>query len=125
MIFVLPAINFAGDMFRITEFSSSCLQNTDQDNLLTKPAVDSWFSRDKGLHLNESIILTTGVGTSLRRHSDFSDNKIVYSAAGFTLMTGIFKEIIDGTRKNNRFSWKDLSYDVAGVIIGIVILNIE
>jgi len=118
-------MNFAGDMISISKFSGSRLQYADRDTLVTKSAQDFWFSRDKGLHLNGSIILTTGIGTSLRRYSDFPDKKIIKTAAGFTLMTGIFKEIIDGTRKNNRFSWKDLSYDVAGVLIGIVILNIE
>ena len=54
---------------------------------------------------------------------DRSQSKMI--SAGITISLGIVKEIVDGSKTNNRFSWKDLVADLIGVTIGLVILEID
>ena len=40
-------------------------------------------------------------------------------------MLGLGKEFWDRNQKDNIFSWKDLSADVLGILIGITLLQID
>lgn len=74
------------------------------------PYEDDWAGRDKAAHFGVSAAL--GVATS-QVSSD------PWTAFALALAPGVAKEVIDSQRACNRFSWKDLSWDAAGALVGV------
>jgi len=87
--------------------------------------IDRWISADKGYHLIGSIISTTGISNSCIQFADIKKEKSIRIGAGLTFALGIGKEFWDGHQKNNIFSWKDLSADILGILIGTILLQID
>lgn len=112
---------FAGYDILINEHNLNLTETVKSDST----NVDSWFSRDKGLHLVGSLIGTTLISNINRNTFNIKNYKNKTISAGVTLSIGCFKEIIDSTQKNNKFSWKDLMADFIGIAIGLVILEID
>lgn len=71
---------------------------------------DDWTGSDKAAHFGVSLAL--GVGAS--RLSDDT-----WTAFGLALVPGVAKELYDGTRDCNRFSWKDMAWNAAGAYVGV------
>jgi len=91
---------------------------------LRKPVFhDSWFSRDKGLHGAGSLILTAAVFNVQYRFGKSVREDAVLTSVGTALMVGISKELFDASRVNNHFSYKDLIYDVLGIMIAGVLIS--
>jgi uncharacterized protein YfiM (DUF2279 family) len=86
---------------------------------------DSWFSVDKGYHLIGSLISTTGITNSALQFAKFDKEESLYAGAGFTFALGLGKELWDGHKADNRFSWKDLTADMIGILIGSLIMQID
>jgi uncharacterized protein YfiM (DUF2279 family) len=86
---------------------------------------DQWFSPDKGYHVMGSLISTTLLGQiSIREFGTSVENSKVLGACT-TLALGISKEIYDSGKSKNYFSWKDLTANGLGIIIGILLLGIK
>lgn len=92
-----------------------------EKNIIT----DRWFTVDKGYHLIGSIICTTGISNSCMQFADIKKEKSIQIGAGSTFALGLGKEFWDGRQKDNIFSWKDLSADILGILIGITLLQID
>lgn len=90
---------------------------------LTFTVSDSWFSRDKAHHFLTSAFLTTAGYYYFREQSHFSNFKSRQGAVCFSLSLGLFKEIRDGMKKTNDFSWKDLVADILGTAVGLAIVS--
>jgi uncharacterized protein YfiM (DUF2279 family) len=86
---------------------------------------DRWFTPDKGYHVIGSMISTTFIGQVSIRGFDNSVTKSKAIGAGTTFVLGISKEIYDSSRPNNYFSWKDLTANGVGILIGIIILGLK
>jgi uncharacterized protein YfiM (DUF2279 family) len=86
---------------------------------------DSWFSIDKGYHVIGSMMCTTFVGQFSMYGLETSRQQSRYIAAGTTFALGVTKELNDARKPGNRFSWKDLAADCAGILIGVLILGID
>jgi uncharacterized protein YfiM (DUF2279 family) len=71
------------------------------------------------------LICTTGIANSFIQFADIKKDKSVQFSAGLTFAIGVSKEIWDGQKKNNHFSWKDLSANVIGIIVGVILMQIE
>lgn len=100
--------------------------NTSHEDSLTRPAFkDSWFSRDKGLHCSGSLILTAAVFNMHYRFGEPSRDQATLRAAGTSLVFGLTKELWDASKVNNHFSYKDLFYDVLGIIIAGALISCE
>jgi len=91
----------------------------------TNIQLDRWISADKGYHLIGSLISTTGISRSCMQFADIKKEKSIWMGAGITFTLGLGKEFWDGHKKNNIFSWKDLSADILGILIGTVLLQID
>lgn len=78
---------------------------------------------DKVQHFMASLISTVFVYkfSEVRLHMKRSHCK--QAAVGFSLSVGIFKEIRDSRQPKNVFSWRDLLADVAGIGVGLVLIN--
>lgn len=103
--------------------SAACIPEAGsiQQSLLQDP----WLARDKAQHFLASFLLTGAMMYRFRYHEgwDAQDSRI--GAAGFTLSLGLAKEWRDQFKSPpyNRFSWKDLIADFAGVALGILMLE--
>ena len=90
-----------------------------------KASSDRWFGRDKGLHFVGSMISTVAVGKTSQIFFDQSKEQSLKIGVGFTFGLGLGKELWDSTKKNNKFSYKDLTADVLGILMGSILLNLE
>jgi uncharacterized protein YfiM (DUF2279 family) len=86
---------------------------------------DQWFSADKGYHVLGSMISTTLIGQISSRGFDNSIEKSKAIGAGTTFTLGLAKEIHDSQKPKNYFSWKDLTANGVGIIVGIILLGIN
>ena len=74
------------------------------------PYHDSWSGSDKAAHFGVSAAL--GVGAS-RLTDDTA------TAVGLALIPGLAKELYDAGQDCNRFSWRDMGWNVAGAVLGV------
>lgn len=86
---------------------------------------DRWIAPDKGLHLLGSMMLTIAGSKTLRQNFGLKSHSSTKWAMGFTFCLGFGKEVRDSTRPHNIFSWKDLTADVLGILIGRTILELK
>ena len=86
---------------------------------------DRWFALDKGQHLIGSMILTIGTASSLKKYSKYSDQKSDIVGASFSFFIGFGKEMCDNNKENNYFSFKDLTANITGIVLGLVLLRID
>ncbi len=86
---------------------------------------DHWLGDDKIRHMTGSLISTTLSAQIFMRQFNFSRKDAVKFGAGITFGLGLVKETVDHTKPNNIFSWKDLAADLAGITLGILLLNIK
>ncbi len=91
------------------------------DSLHSKAAenTDSWLGVDKALHVTGSMIFMTAVSVNLRRRAAYSRQDALRVGFGFTFAFGTAKEIYDGSKTDNYFSYKDLTADIIGACIGV------
>ncbi len=84
--------------------------------------VDNWFGVDKGRHLVASFILTGFSQLSLHRYFKQGKQQAQYGSIGFSISVGLGKELWDSTKKGNHFSCKDLTANLVGSLLAILIL---
>lgn len=84
---------------------------------------DSWFSRDKMHHFLTSAFLTTGGYYYSREIRRYSITPSRQAAVSFSISVGVLKELRDGLKSGNAFSWKDLVADVLGTAAGLIIIT--
>lgn len=106
------------DSSKITEESTVSLNLNNTEN-------DSWFGRDKGLHLVTSFIATTLITNINKKSFNMNSSESKNTGVGIVFSLGITKEIFDSRQKNNIFSWKDLVANVTGILLGVAILEIN
>ena len=85
--------------------------------------VDKWWGKDKAKHFLVSAFLA---GACYKIYHNQWHNKkehSLYFSTGFTLSLGLGKEIYDDARPQNKFSYKDLIYDLLGVGVGLLIVT--
>jgi len=82
-----------------------------------------WLGSDKIAHFGSSMFLTcytTGFSRDIMGES--RDNSY-YLGVGMTLSLGLGKEGFDRYIQNEKWSWEDLAWDLAGIACGLVIIN--
>lgn len=123
-IMLSAAYGFAG-VITLDSIRAEFHPGTGTDSTVLKTAQDSWFSRDKGLHLTGSIILTAGLSKCLERFGENRLHQARRKGMTVTFVLGLSKEFRDGCQVRNRFSYKDLAYDILGTVIGGLIVSID
>jgi len=84
---------------------------------------DRWLARDKVSHLGVSAALV-GFSYHLLRYERQNQRCSSRNAAvGLSLGMGLAKETRDASRPNNHFSYKDLTADLLGAALGILIFT--
>jgi len=88
-----------------------------------KKVEDKWLGWDKAGHFLISGFLA-GSSYSIYHQSFNNDKKSsIYFASVFTLSLGAGKEISDMKKPKDRFSYKDLVFDVLGISAGLFIAS--
>jgi len=111
----------SGEKLITNDFKPIIINDTKTDS--TK--MEFWFGRDKGLHFVGSMIGTVLLVNVNKHAFNVKQQTGNLVGAGIVLSIGITKETIDSSKKSNRFSWKDLAADVAGILIGLAIMEIK
>jgi putative lipoprotein len=122
LFFMLPLVRFAWSAER--EAGSFFTTNPDDSLAVAREFIDSWFSRDKGLHLAGSLMTTVAISKSLQHFGNTSSARASYWGVGLSFSLGLGKEIYDHRKPSNRFSYKDLTADIVGIVIGVIIVSI-
>lgn len=91
--------------------------------LLIQPLFGDWFSSDKVMHFFGSTYLTYWNYSFSRDIMDFSHDQAALYTFGFTLGLGSGKELSDKYLKTTGWCWKDMLYNFAGIITGMVIIH--
>jgi uncharacterized protein YfiM (DUF2279 family) len=108
----------AADFFQVVNDDTSCLF---QYQALPKCHHDNWTSEDKAVHVIACFISTTLINQLAIRSGDFSSGGGRYLSAGFVFTLGAVKEINDNGKRNNFFSWKDLSANILGITLAVIL----
>lgn len=98
---------------------SSLMRNLPEE----RKTADLWTGKDKCRHFLLSGFWS-GFGYLLsHRHFDYSEEKSLLLSGGVVLSLGLSKEVRDGFQADNRFSYKDLVFDVIGIGCGLFLAS--
>ena len=122
LIFILY---LPGSLFSQNPIESGTADTLRSPQKITQPQFnqDSFYAPDKVQHFLVSGVLTVFGTKLLQNDLNFSKSKGRNFSAGFTFSLGVLKELRDSRQKQNHFCWKDLIADMAGIGMGLVLLN--
>lgn len=80
-------------------------------------ANDSWRGQDKAQHFIASAMLSAA-GNEYARHQGISRDRSAAYGLMFSVSLGAGKELWDSRPAGSGWSWKDLTWDVAGAAAG-------
>jgi uncharacterized protein YfiM (DUF2279 family) len=83
---------------------------------------DAWFAWDKFHHFTTSALLVCSGSAGLNT-IESSRSECLKWAVGFSFSMGLIKEFLDMRKPRNHFCWKDLVADLAGIGLGIWIME--
>lgn len=86
-------------------------------------AHDQWSGQDKAQHFIASALLT-GVGSEIALHQGSSSARSANIGFLFSISLGAAKELWDSRVTGSGWSWKDLSWDIAGAATGYTICRL-
>jgi uncharacterized protein YfiM (DUF2279 family) len=89
--------------------------------LESKGAKDRWFGEDKAMHLFACLYLSSGAALALEAGHTKEDVALISAFSGAVLV-GIGKEIWDMVHPGQP-SWKDLTADVIGAGLGVLLVR--
>ncbi|MDZ7277590.1 YfiM family lipoprotein [Pantoea eucrina] len=87
-------------------------------------AQDSWTGRDKAEHYLSSALLAAA-GSEISQHQHQTRDQNLRFGFLFSLSFGVGKELYDSRSAGSGWSWKDLSWDVAGAASGVALWNLS
>ena len=85
-------------------------------------ARDSWFGIDKIKHFFISAFIESVAYSGLQA-AGVNRRPAVAGAIGVTAAAGVAREIHDRRKQNNRFSYKDLTWDGLGIAAGTALVT--
>jgi len=87
---------------------------------------DAWWSKDKAAHASLSFALSGASYAALWILGDDPPFLKLAFSASLAIGAGLAKEIYDSGQPKNSFSTKDLTWDIAGAVLGgLAILGVE
>lgn len=94
---------------------------TDSSGHVDSP--DKMWAPDKAKHAMTTLMATVFMVKTLQEQTGLNHASRRYISAGFTLSLGISKEMWDGQKPGNHFSWRDLFADAVGITLGWILVN--
>jgi putative lipoprotein len=106
------------------KFSPNCNSSFSITTPYKNPAFsDKLTTPDKAQHFMGSLIFTVLFYKIFQDPLEIHKSNSKYLAVGITLGLGVSKELYDSSRSKGAFSWKDLLADVAGITVGLILVN--
>lgn len=88
-----------------------------------KKSPDLWAGEDKYKHFLLSGFWSGFSYLLCHRHFEYSEGESSLISGGIVLSLGVTKEIRDGFQPDNRFSYKDLLFNVVGIGCGLFLAS--
>jgi len=88
-----------------------------------KKVEDKWLGWDKAGHFLISGFLAGSSYSIYHKSFDNDKESSIYFASIFTLSLGVGKEISDMRKPKDKFSYKDIIFDILGISVGILIAS--
>lgn len=85
-------------------------------------AQDRWTGQDKAQHFIASAMLSAG-GNAYGQQQNWTPHRSNSFGLMFALSLGAAKELYDSRPAGSGWSWKDLSWDLAGAATGFMLWN--
>lgn len=109
--------------FSITpEVKEDSLKNQISDPWLSSS--DRWISEDKFLHFAHSAAISSSTYLIMNKMGNIESNQSIYISMSLTSLAGFLKELSDSKKEDEDASLKDLIYDIAGTVTGILLVKI-
>jgi putative lipoprotein len=86
-------------------------------------AENHWLGKDKVMHFTGSAFLTFWNYGFSQDILEISGEESLYFSISFTALLGTSKEYSDKRSKSTGWSWPDLAYNLAGITLGVVLIN--
>ncbi len=86
-------------------------------------AENLWLGKDKVMHFTGSAFLTFWNYGFSQDILENSNEESLYFSISFTALLGTGKEYSDKRSKSTGWSWPDLTYNLAGIALGMVLIN--
>lgn len=88
-------------------------------------SADPFFSLDKADHFMTALVMTVACSMAVQNvtNEGLSDAAKIAAAAALPVLLSFAKEAYDGMSGEGTVSYKDLIYDFAGIITGILIVR--
>jgi uncharacterized protein YfiM (DUF2279 family) len=86
---------------------------------------DRWFAEDKARHLIGSFMSTILFAQVSEQIHDSPASKNKIFGVSICLTLGVTKEVTDHYKKNNQFSWKDMTANMVGIVCAIFLLGFD
>jgi len=116
-IFLILSLSFHQQGYTLGKNKSHRSENK------VKKVEDKWLGWDKAGHFLISGFLA-GSSYSIYHQSFNNDNESsIYFASIFSLSIGVGKEISDMRKPKDKFSYKDIIFDVLGISAGLFIAS--
>ena len=117
--------------FSVTMVSGQAVENSDSPGMLyqgiSPPEAPSFIDKmttpDKAQHFMGSLISTVLIYKICQDPFDMTKSNSKIYATGITLGLGVSKELYDHSRLKGLFSWRDLLADLAGIGVGLILIN--
>lgn len=112
-----PAVSYHEDEGRASRRLSACRsawRPVDAHVAQDRPATP-WIARDKALHLSYSALWTLSSQYLLVHKTALSHNASIPWALTSGFAVGLAKELYDGRRPQNFFSWRDMTANAVGI----------
>ena len=93
------------------------------DSLIIQPK-DEWFSEDKFHHFAHSAAISSSIYLIANNMTKTDENTSFYISFSISSLIGLSKEIKDSKDREGTASSKDLVFDIAGVLFGILLVSI-
>lgn len=87
-----------------------------------QPPADRWFAEDKIKHFVTSFVVTS-LSASAARTAGLDPRESAYAGAGAGVAVGVWKELRDMGRRGETASFRDLTWDLAGVGAGYAVMR--
>lgn len=104
--------------FLVCGFCSSLAENTKPEPEDFKK--DYWLGKDKLRHFVVSSYLTAAGFTFFKEINHNTQESSVYFSSGIVFSLALGKEVKDATIQKSNFSFKDLTFDVLGIGVGLL-----
>lgn len=114
---------FRGAVKDSTESRLGELSTLIRDEQQEKKSPDLWVGKDKCRHFLLCGFWSAFGYLVCHRHLEYSEKKSLLLSGGAVFSSGVTKEIRDALQPDNRFSYKDLIFDVVGVGCGLFIAS--